>query len=573
MHWIACLRPLLCTVILLAGRVSAQDDAATEASRECASHVASAIRLWCEDYGNERLGPYTLLREGAGLQPRYAESMRRAHLLEARDYGRLNHLEELQKLLVFAEAHGDATIADAVLDLAAAGFDKSLVDRDARMLRDLGHWSLMRMSSQSVWFLLMRAAAGERLPFLQEDHAPANPIALRQVAALKCLGMKGAPLYRSTIEGQLGSGDPRVRLAAVEAIEFQHRAESLGVLERALGSERHPVVAPALARTLLATLQACGDRLDPDERERAVRAALRGFGQSGWRTDLELIDLVERFPCKSAIPELISVLERTTARPDKLVELVNKEATPRLRQRAHEVLHALTGALLPANQPAQWRQFWDKEQDNIRVPERIGRFRDDHTRAEFFGIPVTGREVAFLIDVSGSMKEPSGTATPRGRRDAVQSRLEAAKAQLLTAVQSMDPQAMKFHLIAFNAGIAAGTREPVKPDSSHIQALHSLLGRLQADGGTDIFEALTQALSLEKLRYGQAAPSGIDEVFLLTDGMPTVGLTDPDKILDAIAAANRYLKVRIHTVFTGTGTGADFLKKLAEQNDGVFVQR
>jgi hypothetical protein len=62
-------------------------------------------------------------------------------------------------------------------------------------------------------------------------------------------------------------------------------------------------------------------------------------------------------------------------------------------------------------------------------------------------------------------------------------------------------------------------------------------------------------------------------VFLLTDGLPTVGLTDTDKILEAVAAANRYLKVRIHTVFTGTGTGSEFLRKLAEQNDGVFVQR
>ena len=29
----------------------------------------------------------------------------------------------------------------------------------------------------------------------------------------------------------------------------------------------------------------------------------------------------------------------------------------------------------------------------------------------------------------------------------------------------------------------------------------------------------------------------------------------------------------VGTVFTGTGKGADFLRRLAEQNDGVFVQR
>lgn len=566
-------RGVIAAVILLFARLPAQDDATARAHRECASHTASAIRLWCEDYGNERLGPYGTLREGIGLQPRYVESMRRAGLIEARHYGRLNHLEVLGKLLAWAESNPDETIADAVLDLAAAGFDRSLVDRDARMLRDMGHWSLMRMNHQGVWFLLLRAAAGEQLPFLQEERTPANPVAMRQVAALKCLGMKALPMFRSTIEGQLGSGDARVRLGAVEALEFQRRPESCGVLVRALGTERHPVVAQALARTLLATLQAGADKLKPEARENAVRGALRSLGTSGWRTDLALIDLAERFPCKAAIPELIAVLERSNKQPDQLLELINKQATPRLKQRAHEVLRGLTGNILPANQPAKWREFWVQEQDKIVVPERINRPGEGHTRAAFFGIPITGREVAFLIDVSGSMREPSGTVTRESRRDHLPSRLDSAKTQLLAAVQAMDPEAMKFHLLAFNSGIAGGTRSALKPDSSHVQGLSRMLGSLRPDGGTNIYEALAQSLALEKLRYGEALPTGVDEVFLLTDGMPTVGVTDPDQILKSIAEANRYLKVRIHTVFTGTGPGADFLKKLAEQNDGVFVQR
>ena len=63
-------------------------------------------------------------------------------------------------------------------------------------------------------------------------------------------------------------------------------------------------------------------------------------------------------------------------------------------------------------------------------------------------------------------------------------------------------------------------------------------------------------------------------VFVLSDGMPTSGaVKDPEQILKMVRAANRYQKVRINTVFTGVGDGAAFLRKLAEQNDGVFVHR
>ncbi len=48
---------------------------------------------------------------------------------------------------------------------------------------------------------------------------------------------------------------------------------------------------------------------------------------------------------------------------------------------------------------------------------------------------------------------------------------------------------------------------------------------------------------------------------------------DPDAILDLVRELNRYQKVRINTVFTGVGKGADFLRRLAAENDGVFVQK
>jgi hypothetical protein len=56
--------------------------------------------------------------------------------------------------------------------------------------------------------------------------------------------------------------------------------------------------------------------------------------------------------------------------------------------------------------------------------------------------------------------------------------------------------------------------------------------------------------------------------------MPTSGpSSEPLEILRMVGELNRYQKMRINTVFTGDGEGADLLRRLAEENDGVFVLR
>ena len=71
-------------------------------------------------------------------------------------------------------------------------------------------------------------------------------------------------------------------------------------------------------------------------------------------------------------------------------------------------------------------------------------------------------------------------------------------------------------------------------------------------------------------KYG----TGIDELFLLSDCDPTAGpVRDTDEICNLVKEANRYAKIRINAVFTGTGDGAELLKRLAQENGGVFVQR
>ncbi|MCA8948023.1 MAG: hypothetical protein KDE27_00880, partial [Planctomycetes bacterium] len=118
------------------------------------------------------------------------------------------------------------------------------------------------------------------------------------------------------------------------------------------------------------------------------------------------------------------------------------------------------------------------------------------------------------------------------------------------------------------------TSHPIRPDRSSTRSLTELLSRLRPNGGTNLFDGLVRALQLDEIGYGEADKTEIDELFVLSDGRPTTGaVQDTEQMLRLVREANKYAHVRIHCVFTGDGGGAGLLRKLAEQNDGVFVQR
>lgn len=545
--------------------------------------VAEAIREWVAAFERRRLSPGGTLRRGAELQPRYVGAARRAEMLGPADEERITHLDALQKLLSFAEQHPSTELADVVLGVAAAGLDDAFLDHDALLLRDLGHWSLMRMDHQGAWFLVLRAAAGERVPLLTDLRAPevapaTEGVAVgpaRRVAALHLLGRKNLPVFRSTLEAALSDADPRVRLAAAEAIAPPWRAPMLNRVATALARERHPVVSQALVRLLLAMLQAPPPDLLGEVREVLIAGALAQFGRCGWRTDMDLLDLVAAFPHKAAIPTLIRALDLEVRSPDALVSAINKRASPLLRERAAGLLRGMTGALIPGDDPVKWREFWQAEHDNIVVPPTLPKQRPDGTRATFFGVPVTGGSIAFLIDTSGSMDGACAEATTGPRRRDSGTRLGAAKEQLLLAVQAM-PEQSQFMVLTFAERGRAWTASPIKPGARNLRSLTELLSRLQAHGGTNLHDGLATALQWSEHRYGGNATPPIDELFVLSDGEPTAGeVRDADALLQLVREANKYARVRIHAVFTGTGggAGASLLRRLAEENGGVFVQR
>ena len=118
------------------------------------------------------------------------------------------------------------------------------------------------------------------------------------------------------------------------------------------------------------------------------------------------------------------------------------------------------------------------------------------------------RDITVVLDVSGSM---SG------------SKLEQAKdalRQLLGSLGSGD----RFRLLAFSNGVRAQSTEWRRATAGELRAAREWVDDLQADGGTDIAGALAEAFRLT------SPDERLPIVVFLTDGLPSVGEQNPERI-------------------------------------------
>lgn len=540
--------------------------------------VSEVLERWSAAYRDGSLtGGRILSTHGVDAEVYGALLAKGGYLASA--VGRLSNVAALRDLLDLARRAESVRAMRAVLGIAAASHARRLTDPEALEIRELGHWTLMRASrNPGVREMLFRAAEGDpaivAVETAQPGDGPSDDRAvLLRVAAIKALGLIRDDETRTVLEGRLADPDERVRLGAAEALGRMRHRDSIDLLVRAVRTETHPVVAQALVVALDKNLVSHRDDPPPAIRGRLVRIALRRFGTAGWRTDLALVELAEHNPDLQSIPALIRVMEGFGS-DDPLLKAVNENASPILRQRAWRALRRLTGTILPYEEPRAWWEFWEKEKDNIVLPRDP--VRSDArvtTSSGFFGIPVTGREIAFVIDTSGSMKEQMVLQDERGRsRDAM--RLEVAVHELLRAVHAM-PRESRYHLLTFATDVVTWNPKPVPPTNASYRALTECVGRFQPSGSTNLFGALMQVLDPSGGMEPTTGQFDCDEIFVLTDGQPTHGLvTDADAIVRIIEEVNRYRRARIHTVHVGGGEeGADLMRRLAEGNEGIFVKR
>ncbi len=156
------------------------------------------------------------------------------------------------------------------------------------------------------------------------------------------------------------------------------------------------------------------------------------------------------------------------------------------------------------------------------------------------GANVIKREVTLVIDRSGSM---SGE------------KIEQARAAALQVVEALE-EGEAFNIIDYSDTVARFAERPVIKDKAQTSQARAYIGRLKADGGTNIRDALVEALDQP------ATPNMLPLTIFLTDGVPTSGETRETAIRSSVVAANKH-KRRIFSFGVGFDVNAPLLTAVA----------
>ena len=120
------------------------------------------------------------------------------------------------------------------------------------------------------------------------------------------------------------------------------------------------------------------------------------------------------------------------------------------------------------------------------------------------------RDLTLVLDVSGSM---SGDKIEQAR---------AALDQMLAGLRPDD----RFRLITFNSIVRSFRRDFVRATRGDLREARDYLAGVRAEGGTNVADALREALAPE------AEAGRLALIIFLTDGRPTLGVTEPERIAE-----------------------------------------
>ena len=161
---------------------------------------------------------------------------------------------------------------------------------------------------------------------------------------------------------------------------------------------------------------------------------------------------------------------------------------------------------------------------------------------------VLPKDIAFVIDTSGSMAGEKMTQA----KEAIKFCLANLNESDRFAVVPFSHEATRFE-----EGLTAAGADAIARARSFVEGL-------RAEGGTNIHDALVAAMD--------AAPLGDDGrpylIVFVTDGLPTIGLTDVDEILQSVKRKNAR-RVRLFAFGVGNDVNTRLLDLLAEQNRGT----
>lgn len=261
----------------------------------------------------------------------------------------------------------------------------------------------------------------------------------------------------------------------------------------------------------------------------------------------------------SALRSLEGVVKRlggSTIMIGPLIEYLDLEKQYRLRIDALTLLIRVSGHNMGLV-TADWKKWWEHEKDRF-VAQTSLEAAQTAVKAHdlsYFGIEITSKRMAFLLDVSNSMLAKA--RGPEARKLGL-SKLDVMKAELAKVVEKL-PLGSGINIMIFDRTIRVWEKNlKILTRTVRKKAL-AYARRLTTGGGTNIFDTVERALK-DPL---------VDTIYLLTDGAATTGrFKDPEGMLKGIREFNRARGITIHCI--AFGREVEWMRKCAEENGGKY---
>jgi len=163
---------------------------------------------------------------------------------------------------------------------------------------------------------------------------------------------------------------------------------------------------------------------------------------------------------------------------------------------------------------------------------------------------VVAKDVIFVLDTSGSME---------GKK------LEQAKEALEFVLDHLHEED-RFNIVAFNTAVRTYAAR-LRPASERAEA-KEFVRRLSAEGATNIHRALLEALAMATDSAGRGTGGRPEFLVFLTDGLPTAGLTDVNRIIAEVGQAASE-DVRLFSFGVGYDVNTFLLDSVSQEHRGV----
>lgn len=298
-----------------------------------------------------------------------------------------------------------------------------------------------------------------------------------------------------------------------------------------------------------------------------IRAALLPWAETGtWGSKLAAAQALTRTEDPRLVPVLIKLLQTPSGR---------------MKYEVNELLKKLTRADRHGDFAA-WTAWWEKNDNEVLggtyvpAPAEMAQ-RQMAPVTMFYGIPVNSTKVVFIIDTSLSMKEPSAWKPEIQEKDEKldgERAIDVARYELRRIIKSL-PDGASYDIIGMYGRLAMLSEKWVVSGAGTRDRSIKFVQGLEIKVGTDVHGALIRALDFSGGNWNTPPrEDSVDSIFILTDGLPSVGLLDRAQLADRILDAARFKRIAVTAIaIEGTKESQELLKKIATGTGGSFVKR